>query len=54
MPELQGIAEYGRLIYVIHEELCIVYLVWVYTHKEFRKRPHDDDLRKEFTIIEEL
>lgn len=52
MPELRGITKCGRLIYVIHEELCIVYLVCVYTHEEFRKRPHDDDLRKEFAIIQ--
>jgi len=53
MPELQGATGCGRLIYVIHEELCIVYLVWVYTHKEFRRRPHDDDLRREFLIIQQ-
>ncbi len=53
MPELRGATRCGRLIYVIHEELCTVYLVWVYTHKEFRKRPHDDDLRKEFAIIQQ-
>ncbi|WP_202895817.1 hypothetical protein [Iningainema tapete] len=53
MPELQGAAECGRLMYVIHEEQCIVYLLWVYTHAEFPKRPSDDDLRREFTTIQQ-
>ncbi|RUS95598.1 hypothetical protein DSM106972_089540 [Dulcicalothrix desertica PCC 7102] len=52
-PELDGAAGCGRLMYVLCEEKCTVYLVWVYTHEEFEKRPPEDDLRSEFTTIQE-
>lgn len=56
-PELQGAARYGRLMYVVYEPRCVVYLVWVYTHEEFGtkncQRPLDSDLRQEFTAIQE-
>ena len=53
MPELEGASKCGRLIYVVHEVQCTVYLLWIYTHKEFAKRPGDDDLRVELRSIEE-
>ena len=51
-PELDGAARYGRLMYVLNEPQRIVYLVWIYTHEEFSKRPPDDDLRDEFVDIQ--
>jgi hypothetical protein len=53
MPELQGASRYGRLMYVVHEVQHVVYLVWVYTHEEFEKRPSDNDLKDEFTVIQQ-
>ncbi|KYC41659.1 hypothetical protein WA1_16580 [Scytonema hofmannii PCC 7110] len=53
MPELQGAARYGRLMYIVHEPQHTVYLLWVYTHEEFRKRPGDDELRREFNSIQQ-
>lgn len=52
-PELDGAAGCGRLMYVFHEQQGIVYLVWIYTHEEFRKRPPEDDLKSEFAVIQE-
>lgn len=53
MPELQGAAKFGRLMYVVHEAQRVVYLVWVYTHEEFAKRPSDDELRRAFVAIQQ-
>jgi hypothetical protein len=40
-------------MYVVHETKCIVYLLWVYTHEEFSKRPPDDDLKGEFIAVQQ-
>lgn len=50
-PELDGAARKCRLMYVIDEARRIVYLLWIYTHKEFAKRPPDDELRNAFSAI---
>lgn len=50
-PELDGAAGQCRFMYVVNEVKRIVYLVWIYTHEEFRKRPSDDELRTEFVAI---
>ncbi|OUL25458.1 hypothetical protein BV378_15430 [Nostoc sp. RF31YmG] len=52
-PELAGAAGQCRFMYVVNEVKRIVYLVWIYTHEEFRKRPSDDELRREFVVIEQ-
>jgi hypothetical protein len=52
-PELKGASGCGRLMYVVCETRCTFYLVWVYTHEEFSKRPSDDDLRGEFVVIQQ-
>lgn len=52
-PELNGASGCGRFMYVLCEEKSRVYLVWIYTHNEFEKRPPEDDLRSEFAIIQE-
>ncbi|WP_322701435.1 hypothetical protein [Nostoc sp. DedQUE08] len=52
-PELDGAAGQCRFMYVVYEARHIVYLLWIYTHEEFAKRPSDDDLRKEFVGIQQ-
>ena len=52
MPELQGASRRGRFMYVVHQASCSVYPIWVYTHEEYPKRPSDQDLREQLTIIE--
>ncbi|HLL44693.1 MAG TPA: hypothetical protein VK369_16200 [Segetibacter sp.] len=41
--------------FTLHKSQRIVYLVWIYTHREFGRknntRPPDKDLQKEFDII---
>jgi len=54
MPELQGASRIGRFMYVVHQASCSVYPVWVYTHKEYRQRPSDQELKEQFAIIEEM
>jgi hypothetical protein len=48
MPGLRGSASKGRLIYLVHEASCSVFVVWVYTHAEFDMRPLDVGLRDAF------
>lgn len=54
MPELQGASRKGRFMYVVHQASCSVYPVWIYTHKEYPKRPSDQELKEQFAIIEEM
>jgi len=52
LPDLRGQARYGRLMYVVYEPQCTVYLMWIYTHGTKNKtRPPDQDLKQEFSII---
>lgn len=44
-PGLSGGPKKGRIIYLISPE-NVVYLVWAYTHEEFKIRPPDTDLAK--------
>lgn len=34
-----------RLMYLVNENLCIIRLVWLYSHEQFSKRPTDKDLK---------
>ncbi|MFN6475270.1 hypothetical protein [Nostoc sp. DedQUE07] len=52
-PELDGAAKKCRFMYVVNETKRVVYLLWIYTHEEFRTRPSDDDLRREFVGIQQ-
>jgi len=45
MPRLTASARQGRLMYLVHERECLVYLVWIYTHADFNTRPPDKDLK---------
>lgn len=44
MPGIRGAAGEGRLVYLISEENRAVYLVWIYTHDEFSKRPPEKEM----------
>lgn len=50
-PGLEYAARYARLMYVVHHDSKTVFLMWIYTHAEFAKRPSDDDIR---TSLKEL
>ncbi|AFZ23624.1 hypothetical protein Cylst_1334 [Cylindrospermum stagnale PCC 7417] len=52
MPDLRGASRKGRLMYVVHQDSCSVFLVWVYTHEEYPKRPSDGELREQLLLIE--
>ncbi len=52
-PELDGAAKKCRFMYVVNETKRVVYLLRIYTHEEFRTRPSDDDLRREFVGIQQ-
>ena len=45
MPRLTASAKHGRLMYLVNEQLCAVYLVLIYTHDDFDARPPDRDLK---------
>ena len=45
MPGLSGSASEGRLIYLTHSKKGILILLWIYTHKDFEKRPPDPSLK---------
>lgn len=45
MPGLTKSAQRGRLMYLIHDGSCRVFLIWTYTHADFSSRPPDADLR---------
>ena len=47
LPGLDGTARLGRLIFMIHESSKTVYLLWIYTHAEFEKRPPASELSGE-------
>jgi hypothetical protein len=51
MPSLRGASEQGRLMYLVNRSQSVIFLVWMYTHSEFEKRPPDKVLRQ---LIQEL
>lgn len=54
LPGLDGISKHGRLIFTVDKTNKKVYLMWIYTHKQFKKRPPEEDLRKQIEKIQEL
>lgn len=40
-----------RLMYLVNKNLCIIRLVWLYSHEQFSTRPKDKELK---SIIEEI
>ncbi len=50
-PGLTKQALFGRFMYVIYEKEKIVFPLWVYTHAEHPKRPHERELHQEFALI---
>lgn len=56
LPNLQGAARFGRLIYLVCHPKKIVYLIWIYTHQEFQaphSQPPDKDLQVEVNLAKE-
>ena len=51
LPYLDGKSKYGRLMYAVVPSKCTVYLIWIYTHKEFDGRPSDRDLKQDLLEI---
>jgi hypothetical protein len=50
LPNLQGAARFGRLIYLVCIPKKIVYLIWIFTHAEFQEpysQPPAKDLAME-------
>lgn len=46
VPGTSGAAGEGRLIYLVNFVDCVIQLLWLYTHEEFKGRPPDQDLRQ--------
>jgi hypothetical protein len=46
VPGTSGAAGEGRLMYLVNYEDCLIHLLWIYTHEEFRGRPPETDLRQ--------
>jgi mRNA-degrading endonuclease RelE of RelBE toxin-antitoxin system len=46
LPGLNGGAQKGRLIYLVDHPNKTIYLLWIYTHAEYEKRPPDKELVK--------
>ena len=46
MPNLQGAARQGRLMYLVYRTQSAIELTWIYTHSEFPKRPPDKNLKQ--------
>lgn len=46
MPNLQGAARQGRLMYLVDRTQSVIKLTWIYTHSEFPKRPPDKNLKQ--------
>ncbi len=51
MPGLRGSAALGRLMYLVSDVDCTVFLFWIYTHAEYPKRPPDIELGQELVSI---
>jgi hypothetical protein len=47
----QGASGQIRLMYLVNTTVCIIILVWIYSHEQFAKRPADPDLK---SIIKEI
>jgi hypothetical protein len=46
VPGTSGAAGEGRLMYLVNYEDCLIHLLWIYTHEEFKGRPPEKDLRQ--------
>lgn len=40
-----------RLMYLVNSTDCLIYLVWIYNHEQYAKRPADADLK---SVIKEI
>lgn len=51
LPERSGASREGRLMYMVNYNECLIKLVWIYTHEEFKGRPPEKDLKQ---LLQEL
>lgn len=51
LPERSGASGEGRLMYLVNYGECLIKLVWIYTHEEFKGRPPEKDLKQ---MLQEL
>ncbi len=51
MPSLRGASGEGRLMYLVNRSQSVIWLLWVYTHSEYEKRPPEKNLKQ---LIQEL
>ncbi|NEP30949.1 MULTISPECIES: hypothetical protein [Moorena] len=47
----QGASGQIRLMYLVNTSKSVIKLVWIYSHKQFTKRPDDKDLR---SVIQQI
>lgn len=40
-----------RLMYLVSTTVCVIKLVWIYSHEQFAKRPADKDMK---SVIQEI
>lgn len=50
-PRLQGASALGRIMYVIDESISTVFLMTVYNHQQYAKRPPDAVLKAMFQSL---
>jgi hypothetical protein len=46
VPGTAGAAGEGRLVYLVSDRNCLIKLLWLYTHEEFKRRPPDQALKQ--------
>ena len=51
IPTLSGTASMGRLMYVIDKSRKIVYLLYVYSHQQYEKRPPEGMMNELFKSL---
>jgi hypothetical protein len=51
MPSLRGASKQGRLMYLVNRSQGFIWLLWMYTHSGYEKRPPDKSLKQ---LLQEL
>lgn len=53
LPGLSGAAQYGRLLFLVDRGSHIIYLLWIYTHEEFKKTPPAREIGEQIKYIQQ-
>ena len=51
LPNLNGAAGQGRLMYVLDAQGGVATVIWLYNHAQYAKRPPDDEIRREINRL---